>query len=317
MSRVRAAVLTAAFVVGAIAPGPTAATAPGQEHFDNMFCVQRTPDSACYNGAAQTLTADVRGTVDWVALPMSRADFTTQDLEIELRSGTPDGALLATSNRVVAAEIPVGARFGTPDTWDWIEFTFSDPPSVDVAEAFAIVVPTEPVSDSADPAWGWGKADRDLYAAGGAYGGVGPTHNPPDGRWDAWWDGSDFAFRTPVSQIDAPPIPTLDVTITPAGRSVPQTGTATIGGSFACPAAPLAVELVVTVNQDVGKRTTVHGSTMAWAECTETGTWTATVSPDAGFFKPGFVDVHVEAAFTDAYGQTGDTTVSARIMLRK
>lgn len=314
---VRAAAVVTAFLVVAIAPGAIRATAPGQERFDAMFCIQRTPDSACYNGAAQTLTADIGGSVDWVELPMSRADFTTQDLAIELRSGSPDGPLLATSDAVTAPEIPVGARFGEPDEWAWIHFRFSNPPTVEVGEAFAIVVPTGPVSDSADPAWGWGKADSDLYPNGGAYGGVGPTHYPPDGRWDAWWDGSDFAFRTAVSQIDAPPTPTLDVTISPTGASIPQAGTVTVDGSFACPAAPVAVEFQVTVTQDVGKRATVNGSTIAWADCSDAGTWTAMISPDAGLFKPGFVAVDVVATFSDAYGQTGETTASGTILVRK
>lgn len=293
------------------------ATTPGQETFDRMFCIQRTPDSACYNGGAQTIVAELAGTLSWVELPMSRADFTTHDLVVEIHATTPDGALLQTSEPVPASLIPIGTRDGTPDTWAWIHFTFPSPISVSVGDALAIVVPTVPVSDSYDPAWGWGKADHDLYANGVAYGGIGPTWFPPDGRWDAWWDGSDMAFRTPISSVDALPAPELTVGIDPTGGSDPKAGSVSIHGTLVCAAGPVSATLEVTVSQGVGKRAVVEGAAETWAYCDGTGTWSATVTPDSGLLRPGQVSVQVHASFSDDYGQTGETDAHQAVRIRR
>lgn len=316
--RVLTATAFSAMVVLAFGPATRVlAATPGQEAFDSMFCIQRTPASACYNGGAQTIVAELAGPLSWVELPMSRADFTTQDLTVEIHATAPDGALLSTSEPMPASGIPIGNRDGTPDTWAWVHFTFTAPITVSVGDALAIVVPTVPVSDSSDPAWGWGKADRDLYASGGAYGGVGPASSPPDGRWDAWWDGSDFAFRTPVSSVEALPTPELTVAIDPVGGSDAKAGSVTIHGTLLCAAVPVSTTLDVTVSQSVGKRAVVSGAAETWASCDGTGTWSASVSADTGLLRPGWVSVEVHADFWDAYGQTGETDADQMVQVRK
>jgi putative cell wall-binding protein len=173
-----------------------------QDSFGSMFCAQRSTFSACYQGAAQTVTATTTGRLVAVVLPMARASFTTVDLSIEIRADGPTGDLLATSDPVPASAIPVGAIDGTPTSGAWVPFYFPAPPTLVAGDTFAIVLPSLPVSEAPDPAWGWGKAGSDVYAGGVAYGGavVGGV------RWDAWWDGSDFAFDTIVEPLDWPTV---------------------------------------------------------------------------------------------------------------
>ena len=158
-----------------------------QDLVDEMFRVQPNIGSASYNGGAQTFTAGVTGELFAIELYLQRESFTTQDLIVELHSLAPDGALLATSDPVAAADIPV-----TPNA-DWMLITFSTPPTVSAGDVLAIVVPFVPSFPTSDPAWMFGKAASDVYAGGVAWGGSIGTNS-----WEPYANGSDLAFTTYV-----------------------------------------------------------------------------------------------------------------------
>lgn len=194
-------------MVSAIGPATTSAFTDidqDQAVIDEVFCVQPNAASACYNGAAQTLTAGLTGDLTAVQLPLTRESFTTFDLVIEIHAAAPDGALLATSNPVAAANIPIAPEMA------WITFTFPTPASVASGDVIAIVMPPDPLYPTADPRWGWGKAGSDVYAGGVAWGGV------SGGPWQGYVDGSDFAFTTFVTT--APP--TCDVAVAFPGENL-------------------------------------------------------------------------------------------------
>lgn len=150
-------------------------------------------------GAAQTVTADVTGRLLDVYLPLSRASFTTKDLTVEIHAGDPAGTLLATSEPVKAADIPVGTIDGTPTSYDWIDVWFAEPPTIAAGDMFAIVIPPAPLTAGPDPAWGWGTAGA-VYAAGSAW--VGNATATP--IWSRVADGADFAFDTVVEPLGWP-----------------------------------------------------------------------------------------------------------------
>jgi hypothetical protein len=157
-----------------------------QETIDAMACIIPNPFAACPHGAAQTVTAGLTGDLTAVELFVNRYYLTTADLVIEIRAGTPNGALLATSSPIPAADLPV-----EPDA-AWERFTFPTPANLNAGDVFAIVLPFAPYFSTPEfERWHWGHAASDVYPAGV--------------RWDgsafvgAWWsylDGSDLAFRT-------------------------------------------------------------------------------------------------------------------------
>ena len=162
-----------------------------QEVVGEIFCVQPSEGSACYRGGAQTVTAGVSGELIAVDLFLNRRDLTTEDLTIQIRDGTPDGAVLASSDPIAAADLPVA-----PDA-DWILVTFPSPPAITAGAVFAIVIPDDPLFPTPDPSWGWGKASDDRYGGGVAFGGSGGN------SWEPYVDGSDLAFRTYVQTAAA------------------------------------------------------------------------------------------------------------------
>jgi putative cell wall-binding protein len=172
-----------------------------QEQVNDAFCIQPNQDSACYNGAAQTVTAGLTGRLQVIALPLARASFTTKDLVVEIRAGGPSGSLLATSDPVPAADIPVGEIDGAPTTMEWIPFWFTAPPTIEAGQVYAMVIPPVPLYPTSDPAWGWGKASSNVYGGGTAYGGSGLGGTA---SWSPYVNGSDFAFDTIVEPLGWP-----------------------------------------------------------------------------------------------------------------
>jgi hypothetical protein len=184
-------VLTLTLVVaGGLRPSGSLATTQldqAQETVDDLFRVQPNVASASYNGGGQTVTAGVSGELFAIELYLSRDGFTTKDLLIEIHANTPDGALLATSNPVAAADIPI-----QPDA-AWLLITFPTPATIAAGDVFAIVSPFVPEYPTPDPAWYFGKAATDVYPGGVTWGGSIAANS-----WDFYVDGSDLAFRTYV-----------------------------------------------------------------------------------------------------------------------
>lgn len=157
-----------------------------------------TPLTAGANqGAAQTVKAEVTGRLLDVLLPLARTSGTTRTLTVEIRATDPSGTLLATSEPVTAADIPVGVIDGLPTRYAWIDVWFADPPTIAAGDTFAVVIPTGTSTASADPTWGWGQASA-VYAAGSAWG-ADTTATPV---WSS--DPADFAFDTYVEPLGWP-----------------------------------------------------------------------------------------------------------------
>jgi hypothetical protein len=184
-----------------------------QDVVDEMFCFQPYEVSACYNGAAQTVTAGTDGDLIAVSLVVDREAFTTHDLAVQIRSGDPFGAVLATSDPVAASDIPT-----SPDG-DWVMFVFSAPASLQAGDVYAIVLPDMPMSQTSDPRWALGKASDDVYPGGVAFGGVLGTD------WQEYEDGSDFAFATYMVSGT----PECDLALSASGGQPVDELTATVG----------------------------------------------------------------------------------------
>ncbi len=164
-----------------------------QDVADGMYCVTRD-DGMCFDGIAQTFTVGVAGSLTYVDLLVNRMADTTQDLVIEIRDDTPEGALLATSEPVPPAAIPVGPiDSDVVDTAEWITFTIPHPLQVDAGDVLALVV--QPTPQGAGH-WGFAYNRRymNVYFGGHMY----LTHS-----YDEHWsrsDGHDLAFTTWVQQ---------------------------------------------------------------------------------------------------------------------
>lgn len=186
-----------------------------QEVIDEFQCFQRNEASACYNGLAQTITVGLTGQLTGVELPLNRSPFWTgnESLTIELRDGSPDGAILATST---AADHDVQDLPVDPD-YAWVLFTFGLVPlNVTAGQVLAITFPTTPLDPPQESYLGWGKAATDVYAGGVAWGGS-------TLGWDDWDDGSDFAFATYVTTSE----PTCDL-LAGIGDEEPSDGPLTV-----------------------------------------------------------------------------------------
>ena len=269
-----------AVAIGSVLSISTAGIAMGHTELDQtqqtvneIFCVQPNAGSACYNGGAQTVTAGVTGELVAVALILQREAFTTKDLTVEIHAVTPTGALLATSNPVHAADIPVA-----PAT-DWILIDFPTPPALTAGDVFAIVIPDQPLYPTSDPRWGWGKASSDVYAGGVAYGGSG-------GIWGAYVDGSDLAFQTFMTTSPA----TCDVKLSING-GLPTDGPAKIQvgqdfgiiGSDFPPLTDVTTELTPASGTPLtGADTTdvLGGFSQSWTtEAADVGDWQISAHP--------------------------------------
>ena len=107
-------VITALSVVLLGSPPPAAATTnlydQVQPDVTTMNWFEPNASTSRYSGYAQTVVAGLSGPLTHVILYLSRESLTTKDFVIEIHAGTPNGTLLATSEPVPPAEIPV-----TPD----------------------------------------------------------------------------------------------------------------------------------------------------------------------------------------------------------
>lgn len=185
--------LVAGTVVSAAQPPPvpmSATTTPSND----LYRFQWDYGSADYHGLAQTLRSSIDASLLAVDLFMARDSWTTADVWVEVHSGDPSGTLLAVSDTVPAAAIPVGSGA-------WIRFAFPTPVDLALGETVAITtgIPYPlPGGVPAGPAWYWAWS-ADAYSAGVAWGGSTQTGDPAV-SWSPWWDGSDLAFRAVMGQ---------------------------------------------------------------------------------------------------------------------
>jgi len=149
--------------------------------------------SAGVKGAAQTFTAGLSGMLTRVELYLAKTSWTTsaEGVAIEIRAADPAGSLLASSNTVLAADVPFEPDFA------WVSFTFAAATGVTAGQVYAIVLPPDLVTnDDVDPTYRWPGPFADLYAGGvtwDLYCGF-PTWQPYSGMAAGW----DRTFRTYV-----------------------------------------------------------------------------------------------------------------------
>jgi hypothetical protein len=196
MRRAFASALAFALVVPLAVPSGLAAATLDQaaESPGDLYRFQWSGGSANANGLAQTLTVGQTGVLEALELFISREDFTTQDLIIQIRDGSPDGPALAISAPVPAASIPVHPASG------WVRFTFTALTYVTAGQTVAIVTPLpDPSWADSDPAWFWAWSGEDYPSGLGWDGYWANRWTDPVETWASWWDGSDRTFRTYVA----------------------------------------------------------------------------------------------------------------------
>lgn len=131
-------------------------------------------------------------------------------------------------------------------------------------------------------------------------------------------DGSGNGGTLRISVAEAPPPPTVDVTVDRVGHVNQKAGTATLTGTFTCTDADF-LDLFGELKQAVG-RFVVHGSFGFFADGTDCdGTphpWSATVTPDNGKFAGGKA---AAVTFTFACGafDCAESFTEHTVMLRR
>jgi Family of unknown function (DUF6299) len=101
-------------------------------------------------------------------------------------------------------------------------------------------------------------------------------------------DGGGNGGSLSISFDEAPPPPTVDITVDPFGRFNPRTGTATISGTYTCSGGEF-IDVFVEARQRVGRFVIAgFGGFFDFDTCDgEPHTWSAEVFPDNGLFKGG------------------------------
>jgi hypothetical protein len=105
---------------------------------------------------------------------------------------------------------------------------------------------------------------------------------------DDQFDGSGNGGSLNISFNEAPPPPTVDITVNPFGKVNARTGVATISGTYTCSNGDF-IDVFVDARQNVGRFTVVgFGEFFDFDTCDgESRTWSADVFPDNGKFAGG------------------------------
>ncbi len=108
--------------------------------------------------------------------------------------------------------------------------------------------------------------------------------------FDDQFDGGGNGGTLRISISDAPPPPTVDVTVNPTGYVNAKTGVATISGTITCSNAQF-VDVFTQLDQRIGVRATVSGFGFFFTDgstCDGTAKpWTSEVVPQSGKFAGG------------------------------
>jgi hypothetical protein len=105
---------------------------------------------------------------------------------------------------------------------------------------------------------------------------------------DDQFDGSGNGGSLNISFNEAPPPPTVDITVDPFGKVNARTGVATISGTYTCDNGDF-IDVFVDARQNVGRFTVAgFGGFFDFDTCDgESHTWSADVFPDNGKFAGG------------------------------
>jgi hypothetical protein len=134
--------------------------------------------------------------------------------------------------------------------------------------------------------------------------------------FDDQFDGGGNGGTLRVTIAEAPPPPTIDVTLDRVGQFHASTGSATVGGTVMCAGAVDFAFLDIELRQAVGRVSTVHGFGSADVTCDgATHRWAAEIFPDNGKFAGGKA---AEVTFAVACGpfECGFDFEQRTIMLR-
>jgi hypothetical protein len=134
--------------------------------------------------------------------------------------------------------------------------------------------------------------------------------------FDDQFDGGGNGGTLAITIAEAPPPPTIDVTLDPIGQFHAGTGSATVSGTVTCSGATDFAFLDVELRQAVGRVSTVSGLGFTDVTCDgATHKWTVEVFPDNGKFAGGKA---VEVTFAVACGvfECGFDFEQRTVMLR-
>jgi len=106
--------------------------------------------------------------------------------------------------------------------------------------------------------------------------------------FDDQQDGVGNGGTLQLSVIDAPPPPTITMTVNPRGSFDKHTNTATISGTFTCSGVADFALVDVSLSQNVGRVATVQGENLVELTCDgSTQSWSVQITPFSGAFRGG------------------------------
>jgi hypothetical protein len=155
--------------------------------------------SATWSRAAQTFTAGRTGELTAIQLPLNRLVGTSGPLVVQIRKGSAEGELLATSPSLNWADLPSDSVSCAPPqclaldrAFAWVTVRFDQPADLTAGQTYAIVLPPGPITGSPNPGYLLAHLSGDHYAGGVAWSG----HPGGADAWEIY--GGDLAFRTIV-----------------------------------------------------------------------------------------------------------------------
>jgi hypothetical protein len=106
--------------------------------------------------------------------------------------------------------------------------------------------------------------------------------------FDDQTDGTGNGGRLNLSVTDAPPPPTIAMTVNPRGSFNVRTNTATVSGTVTCTGVADFSLVDVTLSQNVGRVATVQGENTVDVTCDgATHPWSVPITPFSGAFRGG------------------------------
>jgi DNA-binding CsgD family transcriptional regulator len=155
--------------------------------------------SATWSRAAQTFAAGRTGELTAIQLPLNRLEGTSGPLVVQIRKGSAEGELLATSPSLNWADLPSDSVSCAPPqcmalnrAFAWVTIRFNQPADLTAGQTYAIVLPPGPITGSPNPGYLLAHLSGDGYAGGVAWSG----HPSGADAWEIY--GGDLAFRTIV-----------------------------------------------------------------------------------------------------------------------
>ncbi|HEU5326043.1 MAG TPA: cell wall-binding repeat-containing protein [Candidatus Limnocylindria bacterium] len=266
-----------------LVPSASAETLLDQSQEQATASSSYIPNDEANAGLAQTFKAGLAGILHSIDLKLYKVNTPTAGLKVELHTGPPTGAVLATSDEVGADKV------GTDPAGAWISFRFATPATLVAGTEYSLVLaPAAADTNSADPTYVWFRSGADAYAGGTAW--AASTSAAPI-PWLQLSPAVDFAFHTYVTTA----APTCDVALAlvDATDLVDDELSVVAGQKFEAWGFdyPPLTAVTVTLTPTSGTAITQAVSTDAYGEfavempaldAAKVGAWTATALPATG-----------------------------------